>query len=84
MNNSVNITFGKEKFDVEIASMLVAELQLLLEKRTGVFTRQQKLLCKGRVLGPTEKLQPGAKIMLLSSGGPVVPTQGQQSTRISQ
>ena len=69
------VKHGPNTVEVELPEdASVAALQLELEQRTGLMTRKQKLIFKGKVLVGTQKLAEcgvtnGAKLMLLAADG---------------
>ena len=69
------VKFGKETIQIDIGEDANTEdLQSLLEEETGVIARKQKLLFKGKVLSPNERLKElgikhGSKLMLLATEG---------------
>ncbi len=75
----MDLTFKHAGSDVQLqavpGSESIGQLKARLEQATGLFVRQQKLIFKGKVLDNDSatldacKLGPGAKLMLLASGG---------------
>jgi len=74
----VNITWGKEKFDLDIdPNAGLEELQALIFARTNVPVDRQKLLLKGKIIKTNDevsKLTDGAKLMLMGSANAIVET----------
>jgi len=72
----VNVTWGKEKFDLDIdPNAGLEELQALIFARTNVPVDRQKLLLKGKIIKTNDdvsKLTDGAKLMLMGSANAIV------------
>jgi hypothetical protein len=80
-STTYNIKLGNQTFQVQISShdATLSDLQSAIEAATGVLVRQQKLLCKGKVIALPNAanrspatlaavgITPGEKIMLLAT-----------------
>lgn len=73
-NLKLTVKHGKSTYEVMVDdSDLVSGVLQRIEHLTGIPTREQKLVCQGKVLPPTSSLQAskvksGAKLMLLAGG----------------
>ena len=69
------VKFGKDTCEIELnPSATLADLENVIEERTGVTTNKQKLLFKGKVLSNEAPLEAagignGARLMLLVTEG---------------
>lgn len=80
-STTYTVKLGNQTFQVQVSSheATLSDLQLAIEAATGVLVRQQKLLCKGKVIAvpnaanrsPTTLvavgITPGEKLMLLAT-----------------
>lgn len=75
MSSHVSVKFGKETFEIDIQEeATISELQNRIEEKTGILSRNQKLLFKGKTLSQNHSLkdagiQSKSKIMLLATQG---------------
>lgn len=74
----VTVRHSSSSFTVDVsADASIRDLQELLENKTGVLVRRQKLMCRGRVISglsgdlKSASIANGAKLMLLAAAGEV-------------
>lgn len=77
MSLQLSIKHGTQNVELQLDGLAtIADLQLEVERATGVFVRKQKLIFKGKVVSGLEKkalaeltITSGAKLMLLAADG---------------
>lgn len=86
----LSIKYGRDTLQLSLPGpdATIASLQQLLEERTGLFVRHQRLLAAGKTLSGQKStlacagLKPGSKLMLLAAAGG--PTAGQAALDASR